>query len=294
MYCDLVNKSLYGISALATLAPRFHKKKILQLPDFILDSTRKRIVESIVKNSESRIYNQNSLVDSLAQLDSIMENKNKDTIKQHAILDGKHIQEQLPELHFYYHNCLPEYVSAMINRKVYSINENGTMNNSIILYENENDSIRWHTDKSMFNDKKVVTLLLYLLNESTQELCYIENDTSPGDSNNEPTILCGRTEENSGILLEHFVLKHYVSPLKKGEKRIVWSMTFAEDMNLPTLSSYTKNKVKNISYLGLRAINATDVLVVIVIILIILVIVLVVGWRRINKTKKKDKKRRKN
>lgn len=289
MYCDLVNKSLYGISSLATLAPRFHEKKILHLPDFILDSTRKRIVESIAKNSNSRIYNQNSLVDSIAQLDSTMENKNKDTIKQHAILDGKQIQEQLPELHFYYHNCLPEYVSAMLNRKVYSINEIGTMNNSIILYENENDSIRWHTDKSMFNDKKVFTLLLYLLNESTQELCYIENDTSQGDPDNNP-IQCGQTEENSGILLEHFVLKHYVSPLKKGEKRIVWSMTFAEDMNLPTVSSYTMDKVKNLSYLGLRAINATDVLVVIVIVLVILVIVLVVGWwRRTKKDKKKNK-----
>jgi len=31
------------------------------------------------------------------------------------------------------------------------------------------DSLRWHTDKSMFNDKKVYTLLVYLYNNSSQK-----------------------------------------------------------------------------------------------------------------------------
>ena len=78
----------------------------------------------------------------------------------------------------------------------------------------------------MFNGKKVFTLLIYILNDSTQNLCYIEND----DANKNKK--CVYTKENSCVILEHFSLEHMVTPLKEGEKKILWTMTFAEDINI--------------------------------------------------------------
>ena len=141
------------------------------------------------------------------------------------------------------------------------VNEINTMNNSLIIYENKGDSLRWHTDKSMFNNKKVYTLLIYLHNSSSQNLCYINHDKKK---------TCLYTPENSCVILEHFTLEHAVTELKENEKKILWSMTYAEDINITNPISYIMNKCKNISYMGFNALSALDIFFIILILLILL------------------------
>lgn len=248
----------------------FQSAKLVQVENFINDTVGKRIVEMINFDAAKVSYNKENTLDKLGQLKSVNLNKNDEKgakIKQHYVISGTQVTKQLPYLRHLYHSCFKDHVSKIVGVEVYPCEEMKTLNNTVIIYANENDSIRWHVDKSIFNGKRVFTLLIYLYNKSTQELCYIH------DAHNVKQ--CLHTPENSCVLLEHFVLQHGVTPLKQDEKRIVWSMTFAELPTTNSVSGYTANKIKNYSYLGIEALSMFDIFVVSAAIVIVLCITIV-------------------
>ena len=260
--CDLLSDKIN--SNILNYKKKFEKNKFIYIDDFIKNSSRLKILKDInEKEDKYKKYNENSFLSILGQLDAKNNKKNDNILKQHYVIAGNNIKNYFKMLSYYYHNCFADIVSKIVGVNVFSVNESFTMNNSLIIYEKENDSLRWHTDKSMFNGKKVYTLLIYLYNKSSQNLCYI-------DYNNKKE--CIFTKENSCVILEHFILEHAVTPLKKNEKKIVWSMTFAEDMNIDTIPGYLKNKAKNVSYLGTQALNYTDIFCLIIFILFIMYI----------------------
>jgi hypothetical protein len=258
--CDIINNSI-NINKNNLL---FNKDHIVYIKNFINNDTRLKLLNKINKKEDSyKIRNKNSFFSILGQLDATRNTSKQNIYKQHAVIGGIEIQQQFPDLHYYYHNCFADTVSKIVGKKVYPVNEINTMNNSLIIYENTGDSLRWHTDKSMFNNKKVYTLLVYLYNSSSQNLCYIESDKNK---------ICLFTEENSCVILEHFTLEHAVTPLKQNEKKILWSMTYAEDMNIYNPISYMMNKAKNISYLGFGAFSQLDIFIVILLIILFYII----------------------
>lgn len=249
----------------------FKTAKLVQINDFINDDMRKNIVDLIASNSSKVLYNSESMLDILGQLGSINLNKTDAQgakIKQHYIISGTEITKHYPYLRHLYHSCFRDHVSKIVGTQVYPCEEMQTVNNTIIIYANENDSIRWHVDKSLFNGKRVFTLLIYLYNRSSQELCYIHNENNVKH--------CLHTPENSCVLLEHFILQHGVTPLKEGEKRIVWSMTFAELPATNSISGYIANKMKNYSYIGYEALNVVDIIVLIIILILIGIVIRII------------------
>lgn len=261
--CDIVNN---GIN-IKKYNEEFSNKLIVYIPNFIKNSVRLNLLNDISeKENKYKITNTNSITSIIGQLDAKNNTSDDKIIKKHYTIAGNDIQINFPELHYYYHNCFADTVSKIVGKKVYPVNEVNTMNNSLIIYENEGDSLRWHTDKSMFNGKKVYTLLIYLYNSSSQNLCYVDIN-----NNNKKCIF---TDENSCIILEHFKLEHMVTPLKKNEKKILWSMTYAEDINIHNPISYIKNKLKNLSYLGLKAFNIVDIFVIILFFIIVICFVI--------------------
>jgi hypothetical protein len=244
--CDIVNNSI-NINENNVL---FSKDKIVYIENFINNDVRLKLLNDIIlKEDLYKSKNSNSLFSILGQLDSTQNTSKENILKQHSVIAGTDIQQKFPDLHYYYHNCFADTVSKIVGKKVYPVNEINTMNNSLIIYENEDDSLRWHTDKSMFNNKKVYTLLVYLYNSSSQNLCYIDYDKNKK---------CLYTDENYCVILEHFTLEHAVTPLKQNEKKIVWSMTYAEDININN----------PISYLGFGAFNSLDIFFMILLIMI--------------------------
>lgn len=248
--CDIVNNI-----DLATYSRLFKVDKFVYIPRFIRETTRLKILKTITdsENAHKKI-NENSVLTALGQLNATNNGKEHTIFKQHSVITGTDIQLHYPELHYYYHNCLADVVSKIVGRKVYPVNERYNTNNALFIYERKGDSLRWHTDGSLFNGKKVFTLLIYVYNSSTQNLCYINHDKEKR---------CLYTDESSAVILEHFTLEHAVTPLQENEKKILWTMTFAEDMNIHEPLSYIKDKVKNISYLGWDALSKTDVLIMI-------------------------------
>ncbi len=254
--CDIVNNTI-NIKNSNLL---FDKDKIVYIKNFINNDIRLKILYDIKeKEYLYKIKNKNSIFSVLGQIDATQNTSDHNIIKQHSVISGTDIQQNFPDLHYYYHNCFADIVSKIVNKKVYPINEKNTMNNSLIIYENNGDSLRWHTDKSMFNNKKVYTLLVYLHNSSSQNLCYIDHDNLQK---------CIYTDENSCVILEHFTLEHAVTKLKENEKKILWSMTYAEDINITNPISYIMNKGKNFSYLGFSVFNSLDLFFIISIIFI--------------------------
>jgi hypothetical protein len=255
----------------------FEKKKVVQISNFIKNDRRiKLLTEIFTKGTNFKKINNNDKDFTIivgASLDRQLYNIKHDDMEhdiklQYNLVDGSDIQKYFPDLHYYYHNCIADVVSKIIGVPVYPLNEANTINNSLLIYENENDSIRWHTDKSMFNGKKVYTVLVYLYNDSSQNLCYIHYDNKQKE--------CVFTDVNSCIILEQFHLEHMVTPIKSNEKKIAWSMIFAEDMNLSTPKSYIYDKVKNIGFIGMRALNTTDYSQIIFVIIILLIIIYII------------------
>ena len=256
--CDIINNSI-NINENKLL---FNKDKIVYIENFINNDIRLKLLNDINKKEHLyKIQNSNSIFSILGQLDATQNKSNNNILKQHSVIAGIDIQQNFSNLHYYYHNCFADTVSKIVGKKVYPLNEINTMNNSLIIYENKGDSLRWHTDKSMFNNKKVYTLLIYLHNSSSQNLCYINHDKKK---------TCLYTPENSCVILEHFTLEHAVTELKENEKKILWSMTYAEDINITNPISYIMNKCKNISYMGFNALSALDIFFIILILLILL------------------------
>ena len=272
--CDILSKNL----DISKYNEDFEHDKLVYIENFIKNDVRLNLVNYINgKKDDYKIKNGNSILSILGQLDAKNNTSDDNILKQHYVISGNDMQKYFSDLHYYYHNCFADTVSKIVGRKVYPINEKYTMNNSLIIYENEGDSLRWHTDKSMFNDKKVYTLLVYLYNNSSQNLCYINHDKKKD---------CIFTKENSCVILEHFTLEHAVTQLKKNEKKILWSMTYAEDINITSLWGYIQNKGKNLSYLGLSALNSIDILFILILIICFLMII----WKYLFMKKSKIKK----
>lgn len=238
----------------------FDRNRIVYIEDFIRDNVRRRLVDVILEKQDGcKKRNNNSVISALGQMNAKNNSDGDKIYKQHSIITGTDIQDRFPMLHYYYHNCFADTVSKIVGTKVYPVNERHSINNCIIIYEKDGDSLRWHTDRGIFNGKRVFTLLIYLLNSSTQNLCFITHDDKKE---------CIFTRENSCVVLEQFELEHAVTPLRPGEKKILWSMTFAEDMNTPGVRGYIADKAKQIAYMGTSALTRRDVLIMILLLLI--------------------------
>lgn len=257
--CDILNKI-----NIEENNSKFALDKIVYIKNFIKDDVRLKLLKKINETEDNyKQENTNSLLSTFGQLNAKNNTKDDTIFKKHSVITGSDIQKYYPDLHYYYHNCFADTVSKIVGKKVYPVNERNSTNNSLFIYEKKGDSLRWHTDGSLFNGKKVYTLLIYLYNSSTQNLCYIDHDNQKK---------CLFTDENSSVILEHFTLEHAVTPLQDNEKKILWTMTYAEDMNIDNPISYMIDKVKNYSYLGFGAFNSMDITYLTILFIIIIYI----------------------
>jgi hypothetical protein len=265
--CDILNNNNIDIE---TNKKIFGTKKLVQISNFIKNDIRLKLLKEIVDKEHIYKFNDNNntlneISYSLLEDANLKEHQYSAMAKQYNVIHGSDIVYFFPDLHYYYHNCIADTISKIVGIRVYPVNELNTINNSLIIYESENDSIKWHKDRSIFNDKRVFTVLIYLYNNSTQKLCYIHYD--------DKTHECVNMDENTCVILEQFELDHMTTPILKGEKKIAWSMTFVEDINQNNPKAYLMDKIKNFGFIGTNALNTGDYMYIILFVVLIGIIV---------------------
>ncbi len=119
---------------------------------------------------------------------------------------------------------------------------------SVLVYDRPGDHIGWHYDHNFYRGRHF-TLLVPLLNTGHDEngLSHARLSAS----------IAGRRREiaaapNTLVLFEGAKVRHKVSPIAAGERRVVLSMTYCTDPRA-NLAQAVARRIKDTAFFGLRA-----------------------------------------
>jgi hypothetical protein len=165
------------------------------------------------------------------------------TISYHNLL---YTAAAIPAL---YHSMdLRNWCSGVVGEKLYLTGSDDLSSCSLLIYDRARDHIRSHYDLNFYRGRHF-TALLSLVNT---------NATGDGLSSaqlfifkdNAKTIV--PTPPNSLVLFEGAKVRHGVTPLRRGECRIIMSMTYCANP-AATRTQSLQRRFKDIAYFGLRA-----------------------------------------
>src|SRR5215475_9171193 len=168
--------------------------------------------------------------------------------KRGATMSYRDVERLLPEISgFYQSNELCSRISGIVEAGVTTTPRRDQSSCSILVYDRPGDRIGWHYDHNFYNGRHF-TALLPLFNEgaagqvSSSRLLVKEN----GNTRLIPT------PPNSLALFEGAFVRHCVTALQHGERRVMLSMTFCTDPTTDRLKDLSR-RIKDIAYFGVRA-----------------------------------------
>jgi hypothetical protein len=117
---------------------------------------------------------------------------------------------------------------------------------SLLYYEKPGDHIGWHYDHNFYKGRHF-TVLIPLINFGKEGLSAARLMVR---RRNRDIVI--PTPPNSLIVFEGAKVRHKVTPIAEGERRVVWSMTYCAD---PRNSAWqgVKRRFKDTAFFGLRA-----------------------------------------
>jgi hypothetical protein len=119
---------------------------------------------------------------------------------------------------------------------------------SILFYEKPGDHIGWHYDHNFYKGRHF-TVLIPVINRDAKDrtLSAARLYAKLGGKDVEVA-----TPPNRMIVFEGARVRHKVTPIAEGERRVVWSMTYCAD---PRNSAWqgVARRVKDTAFFGLRA-----------------------------------------
>jgi hypothetical protein len=148
-----------------------------------------------------------------------------------------------------YHSMdLRNWCSRVVGEKLYLTGSDDLSSCSLLIYDKARDHIRSHYDLNFYRGRHF-TVLLSLVNT---------NATGDGLSSARLFIVKDKaktiipTPPNSLVLFEGARVRHGVTPLRRGECRIIMSMTYCANP-AATRTQTVQRRSKDIAYFGLRA-----------------------------------------
>lgn len=155
----------------------------------------------------------------------------------------------VPSVVAYYHSSdLMRFISRIVKDTVEPTPINDQNSLSILHYDKPLDHIGWHYDHNFYRGRHF-TALLTIVNEGS------------GKGGLSHAVLTARldgqavaipTEPNSLVLFEGALVRHKVTPLRDGERRVVLSMTCCTDSRARLWQGIAR-RVKDTAYYGVRA-----------------------------------------
>lgn len=214
-------------------------------------------------------------------------------ISKRRIVDGYTLVRAIPTFQSIYFNTIPAIVSQMLGIQVFPCSPQGSVCLLLLVYDQEGDSIATHADHCYFPaGQTVVTALLCLHNDSRQELCTDADAVliEPYEGMKSENMSCHPIRERELIVFKHYELLHAVRPaLRKGERRVMVSMIFAEQPYPDTIQQQVWEAFKAFSVTN--KMNLVVWLVRVIAILVFLLL-LVLVWAGVSRVRKGPKQRR--
>jgi hypothetical protein len=119
---------------------------------------------------------------------------------------------------------------------------------SVLFYEKPGDHIGWHYDHNFYKGRHF-TALIPLVNRGHGEGGLSAARLMVKRRREEITIA---TPPNRLIVFEGAKVRHKVTPIAEGERRVVWSMTYCADPRNSAFQGVTR-RIKDTAFFGVRA-----------------------------------------
>jgi hypothetical protein len=119
---------------------------------------------------------------------------------------------------------------------------------SVLFYEKPGDHIGWHYDHNFYKGRHF-TVLIPVINRDSAGIGLSAARLTAKLGGGDVEVA---TPPNRMILFEGARVRHKVTPIAEGERRVVWSMTYCAD---PRNSAWqgVARRVKDTAFFGLRA-----------------------------------------
>jgi hypothetical protein len=145
---------------------------------------------------------------------------------------------EVPGVVAYYHSPdLMKFISRVVGAAVEPTPINDQNSLSILHYDQPLDHIGWHYDHNFYRGRHFTALLTFV-NEGSDK------------GGLKPVAI--PTEPNSLVLFEGALVRHKVTPLQAGERRVVLSMTCCTDPRARLWQGIAR-RIKDTAYYGVRA-----------------------------------------
>jgi hypothetical protein len=119
---------------------------------------------------------------------------------------------------------------------------------SVLFYEKPGDHIGWHYDHNFYRGRHF-TVLVPMINRGREPNGLSQARLMVRRNNRERAIA---TPPNAMIIFEGAKIRHKVTPIGEGERRVIWSMTYCTDPRNSTFQGVAR-RVKDTAFFGLRA-----------------------------------------
>jgi hypothetical protein len=154
-----------------------------------------------------------------------------------------------PSVVAYYHSPeLMGFFFSVIGSRVWPTPVDDQSSLSVLIYDRPADRIGWHYDHDFYRGRHF-TALLPIVNEGSADGGLSHAELVAKVDGNEFMV---STEPNTLVLFEGALVRHKVTPIESGERRIMLSMTCCTDPRAHTWQKIAR-RFKDTAYYGVRA-----------------------------------------
>jgi len=159
------------------------------------------------------------------------------------------LERQAPSLVELYRSPeLCSLVSDVVRLKVEPTPLHDQSSCSVLFYEKPGDHIGWHYDHNFYRGRHF-TVLVPMVNRGREPNGLSQACLMAHQHGRDQII---PTPPNSMIVFEGARVRHKVTPIGEGERRVIWSMTFCADPRNSALQGVAR-RVKDTAFFGFRA-----------------------------------------
>ncbi len=119
---------------------------------------------------------------------------------------------------------------------------------SVLFYERPGDHIGWHYDHNFYRGRHF-TVLVPMINRGREPNGLSQARLMARLGRHDQVIA---TPPNTMIVFEGATVRHKVTPIAEGEKRVIWSMTYCTDPRNSAVQGVAR-RIKDTAFFGVRA-----------------------------------------